>query len=153
MEVLRLAPPAKPHHFHGYGPAGAKRRAQLGVIDNSDVTMAGLSDDLLAEHRPAAAFDEVQLGANLVGAIDGDVNLSGKIISQQGNAELLCRDGRRRRRWHSHDVVEQAVAQQVSKATCRVNRGAACAKSDDHAGGDKLERALSGLLFVLLDRG
>ena len=82
--------------------------------------MAGLSDDLLAEHRPAAAFDEVQLGANLVGAIDGDVNLSGKIISQQGNAELLCRDGRRRRRWHSHDVVEQAVAQQVSKATCRV---------------------------------
>jgi hypothetical protein len=32
------------------------------------------SDDLLASQRPAAAFDQIQLGIDFIGAIDGDVD-------------------------------------------------------------------------------
>src|SRR5438105_4717816 len=113
--------------------------------------MASLSDDLLAEHRPTSAFDEVKQGANLVGAIDRDVNPSGKIVSQQWDAQLICCGGRCCRRWHAHDIAELAVMQQLSNPACRVNRCGACAKSDDHARKDKLDRALGGLLFVILD--
>src|ERR1051326_6934313 len=104
-QVVGLLTPAEPHHFNGYHPACTEYRAQLGAIDNSDTAMASLSHDLLAEHRPTSTFDEVQLGANLVGAIDRDVNLSGKIVSQQRNAHSLRRDGGSFRCWHRNNIV------------------------------------------------
>jgi hypothetical protein len=41
---------------------------------DDDLSAAGLGDDLFAQQRPAAAFDQVQSRIHLVCSIEGQVN-------------------------------------------------------------------------------
>src|SRR6266478_3554620 len=50
-------------------------RNELGGVSHHDHPLRGRSDDLLAQQRAAAAFDQPQLRIDFIGAVDGDVDL------------------------------------------------------------------------------
>lgn len=60
LEDGHLGLPAELDHLDRHRSASAKHGDELALIHNYDLAAAGLSDDLLVEHRAAAALDHVQ---------------------------------------------------------------------------------------------
>jgi hypothetical protein len=58
----------------------------LGRVGNDDQLGGVLRDDLFAQQGAAHSLDKVQIGIDLVGAVDGDVCLGRARESGDGNA-------------------------------------------------------------------
>src|SRR5271170_4281575 len=70
---------------------------ELGRIDDDDHALRGGGDDLLAQQRPAAALDQIELGIDFVGTVDRQVEFRQLVERRERNAERLRLRGRRLR--------------------------------------------------------
>ena len=62
--------------------------------------------------RAAAALDEVELGIDLVGAVDGDVEVAGELVGEHRDPERLRLEPGRGRRGERDDVAQLAGLEQ-----------------------------------------
>ena len=62
---------------------------QLALVGNHDHALRRRRDDLLAQQRAAAALDQAQLVVDLVGAVDGQVEIRLVVERRQRDAEAL----------------------------------------------------------------
>ncbi|MCK7517104.1 MAG: hypothetical protein MZV64_04980 [Ignavibacteriales bacterium] len=110
----------------------AQTRRGLGLVDDDDHAAGYRRGDLLAQ-RAAAALDQVQIGIDLVGAIDGHIEIVRQIIRHQRNAQPPRFVLGGLRGGEAHDVAERSRLQQFTDAPCREDRRAAGAQADFHA--------------------
>ena len=110
-------------------------KPELKLTNDNELVGADL-DHLLAEESAAAALDKVEVGVDLVGTIDGDIELGVRVEGDEGDVEalglLLGPDGG----GDADDVLELAGLEELADALDGVVGGAAGAESDDHAGLD-----------------
>ena len=78
LKVAQLRPPAERAHFNRKNVQRPQAVRQLAVVHHDDLAIGGLRDNLLMKERTASALDQVELRINLVGAIDGDIDLQRK---------------------------------------------------------------------------
>ena len=102
-------------------------------------------DDLFAQQRAAAALDEAQLRVDLVGAVDGQVELRRLLQRRQRNAEA-CRLGARRFGGRHADDLKTGRDVLAERGDEAARRGAG-AEAKLHAGLDKSEGGGGGALF------
>ena len=69
----------------------AQHRDLLARVTDDDQLPGRRSDDLFPQQRAAAAFDEIQLRIEFVGAVDGDVDLLEFLERGQRNAQATAR--------------------------------------------------------------
>ena len=98
-EVLLLGPPRELHDLDGQRVLAPEARRELGRIDDDDLAQARLRDDLLAEQRTAAALDQVELGVDLVRAVDRQVDDGVLGQRRERDADLLWPALRSRSTW------------------------------------------------------
>src|SRR5579863_3459749 len=67
---------------------GAQAGREFAVIHGDDDPAAGLSDNFLPQQSAASALDHIQFRVYLVGAVYGEVNSAGHLLSHHGNAKL-----------------------------------------------------------------
>ena len=110
-------------------------RQQLKLTNDNELVGADLNH-LLTEESAAATLDKVEVGVDLVGTIDGDIELGVRVEGDEGDVEalglLLGPDGG----GDANDVLELAGLEELADALDGVVGGTAGAKSDDHAGLD-----------------
>src|SRR5580704_3787020 len=77
---------------------------ELGRIGNDDHALRGGGDDLLAQQRPAAALDQIELGIDFVGPVDRQIEFRNVVKCSERNAKRLRLRGRRLRRRNTADI-------------------------------------------------
>jgi hypothetical protein len=98
---------------------------------------------IFSRRRPPAAFDEPQLGINLVSAVDRQIEF-GKLIQRRDRDAARLRLGSRRLRCRHAEDVETGgdfVADEIDEMA----RSCARAEPEPHAGLNETERALRRL--------
>jgi hypothetical protein len=73
--------------FDGHGEAAEHRNLLAGVGDDDEFARGG-RHHFFIEERAAAAFDQVELRVEFVGAVDGDVNVLDFVKAGEGDAEF-----------------------------------------------------------------
>src|SRR5260370_36634758 len=136
------------NHFNGQRKT-AKMIDQLTRVGDNDKLPRSARDDLLAQQRAAAAFDESEAGAYFIGAIDSQVKHRGVVEGDDGNGERLSAlpaGGRGRDAAHA-----QSLLYALAELLYEHSRGTAAAKSQQHSVLDKLQSPPSRhpLCFVL----
>src|SRR5271169_6151181 len=71
FQVAQLRLPAKRTHLHGEGVKRSQPWRQLTVVHDNDFAVAGLGYDLLAKEGAASALDEIEMGIDFIGAVNG----------------------------------------------------------------------------------
>ena len=74
--------------LHGQGAPGADLLDQLALVHDDDLLHRGGGHDLLPEEGTSESLDEVHLGVDLVGAVDGDVHMVDVVEVHDGDAVL-----------------------------------------------------------------
>ena len=82
----------------------AERLDQLGLVGDHDHARRGRRDDLLAQQRTAAALDQRKCWIDLVGTVDGKVELGCLFQRRQRNRQLAAKRGGPFRRRHADDL-------------------------------------------------
>ncbi len=112
-------------------------------LTNDNELVGADLDHLLAEEGATAALDKVEVGIDLVGTVDGDVELGMGVEGDEGDVEalglLLGPDGG----GDADDVLELARLEQLAHPLDSEVGGAARAQSDDHA---RLDVIVDGLV-------
>ena len=112
-------------------------------LTNDNKLIGADLDHLLAEEGATAALDKVEVGIDLVGTVDGDVELGMGVEGDEGDVEalglLLGPDGG----GDADDVLELARLEQFADPLDSEVGGAARAQSDDHA---RLDVIVDGLV-------
>ena len=118
-------------------------------VDDDDHAGRGRGDDLLPQQRAAAALDQAQIGGDLVGAVDGKIELRRLVERGERHAQPLGVAAGRLRRGHSDDVEPgvNALRQKLDEML----GGRAAAETEPHAGTHELERAGGGCTFLAFD--
>jgi hypothetical protein len=153
LEEARLRAPAEGDHLDRHGAVGAQPRRGLHLVHDDDLAAAGLGDDLLPQQRAAAAFDQVEVGIDLVGAVDCQVHSARQVLREQGDALLARGGGAGRRGGAADDVPQAALAQQGADPPDGEDRRAAGAQAHHHARLHEIDGPLGRLLLVALQPG
>mmetsp|Transcript_34219 Transcript_34219/g.107885 ORF Transcript_34219/g.107885 Transcript_34219/m.107885 type:complete len:295 (+) Transcript_34219:136-1020(+) len=133
--------------LHREREARAEAVAELGLVDDDDELVGADLHHLLAEEGAAAALHEVKRRVDLVGAVDGDVELAVLVERRERDAELLglllgAHGGR-----DAHDVGELALLHELAHALHGEGRRRTSAEAHDHAA---LHVVVNGLVAHLL---
>ena len=84
--------PGKGQNFQRDLPSGPQTIDELGVVGDHGESLGCFFHDLLAEMGRSAAFDQVQLGVDFIGAIDGEIQFSKVVeiedLDAQGAGEI-----------------------------------------------------------------
>ena len=131
--------------FDGDGEAAEHGDLFAGVGDD-DEFLGGRRDDFFVEERAAAAFDEIELRIEFVGAVDGHVNMLDFVETGERDAEscggFACVVG------GGYAADFEAGCDTFADELDGVSSGGAGAKADDLAVFDELEGgARGGFLF------
>jgi phosphoglycolate phosphatase len=126
----------------------AEQRHPFAVIGNHHHAGGRGGDDFLAQQRAPSSFDEGEIGRDLVGAVDGEIEFRRLVEGGERNAEAL---GMRVRdlRGRDADDVEPGAHARAEKLD-EVSRRRAGAQAEPHAGVHEIERACGGLAFVVI---
>ena len=118
----------------------AEHRDPFRLVGDHDHLRRCRCHDLLAQQRPAAALDQSQIGRDLVGAIDREVEFRGLVERGERNTEppppgraSPPTSGRRRRR-------DPSRTRSPSRST-KCCRGRTGAQPEPHAGAHQFDRA------------
>ena len=131
-EAVERVQVAKLRDLDRHRKLGAAEAADhLGVVDDAHKERARHLDHLFAQQRAAAALDDVEVGVDLVGAVDRDVELGLRVERRERDAELLGLLVRAHARRHGDDVLERAALEQRADAVDRKRGGRARAEADD----------------------
>ena len=123
----------------GKRPSVATRFDAVGDHDHAP---ARRRDDLLAQERAAAALDQAQLVVELVGAVDGEVELGRLVERRQRNAFPLGLSPRRLGGRNRDDV--EAASHPLAEQRDEMRRRRAAAEPELHAVFDESHGALGG---------
>lgn len=120
---------------------------ELGLVDHDDEPRAHLGDQLLPRLSTAAALGEVEVGVDLVRAVDGDVESPDVVgrddLHPERRGELVGTDGGGRA-----DDLQAHLAERLD----RMGHGRSGSQADPHAIGDQ-SRRLSPCRFLGLVLG
>ena len=128
-------------------------RGELGVIHDDDLAQARLGDDLLAEERSPAALDEVEVGVDLVGAVDREIDDGMLGQRRERDADLPRELRARARRRDAEHVLQVPRLHEHADAADREQRRAPRAEADDHPGAHEVRGALAGRLLEIVAVG
>ena len=132
---------------------GSGKRPSIGThFDSSAITSIlrrRRGHDLLAQQRAAAALDQGQIGRDLVGAVDGQIELGRLVERGQRDAEPLGL-GAGRLRGGDGDHVE-AAAHALGQQLDKVLRGRAGAEPKPHARPHEFDGAGGGGTLLSVD--
>ncbi len=92
-----------------------------------------LGQDFFPQKGPAAALDQVELGIDLVSAVDGDVDQRVRFEIGQRNAEIPCGFFGAQRAGNADDVPQFSAADPLAQALQRELGRAAGAEPHHHA--------------------
>ena len=122
---------------------GAEPRDDLGRIRDDDHPLRGGGDDLLAQQRAAAALDQPELGIDLVGTVDRQIELWDLVQKLRRNAERLrLRLGR----FGSGDAANVETGRDpLPDEIDEMVGGRTGAEAEPHPGRYQFERALGRL--------
>ena len=107
--------PPKLDHLHPHGRPGPQSRHHLAVVDHDRQPPRRLSHHLLPEKRTPEALDEVELGIDLIGAVDRQIEAWGFGQGGQRNAQFPGLRGRAERGRHSDDAMQLACLESNGK--------------------------------------
>src|SRR5579871_2653332 len=102
------------------------------IIDGDNLATGGLGDYLFAKERAAAAFNKVQIRIDLVGTVDGEIEIFGHGVVHQGNAGFLGQLPRSLGSGEADDVLEDSVVDELRDAARAEVGGGSGAESDAH---------------------
>lgn len=142
------------------GPVGQQAGLLLAVVGDADEALAARGHELLLEEAGAAALDAVELGVDLVGAVEADVQhgVAGQRVEGDGHQAGLL-DDLARVPAGRHEPVHVALGRRVGLEEVldgfdAVDDGAAAADADEAvlAAEVVLDGAEGGLALCALDR-
>ena len=136
------------HHFDRQREA-AERRHPLRFIGNDDHAGGGRGDDLFPQQRAASALDQAQIVRDLVGTIDGEIELRRLVEAGERHAQPFGVAARPFRRGHRDHV--EASADALGQKLDKMLGGRAAAKAKPHAGAHEFEGAGGGGTFLGID--
>ena len=141
--------PAKGNHLDRQRK-GPQRAHFFAGIGNHDHLIAGGGHDFFLQQRPAAAFDQVEIGIKLIGAIDRQIQPFRLVQRNHLDAQFARQGGCAGR--GGHGAYFQAVlAHNLGQAPHHPCRGRASAKAHAHAIFYEINRAFGGDEFCLVD--
>jgi hypothetical protein len=129
---------AERHHLHRQREA-PEHRHRLRIVGDDDHPARRRRHDLLAQQRAAAALDDGKAGADLVGAVDGEIELRGLVERRERHAEPLGVGAGRLRGRHPDDG--EPGAHPRAEKLDEMARRRAGAEPEPHARRDIVERA------------
>lgn len=138
---------AEGRDLDGDGEARSESVAEFGFIDDDDEFVRADLDHLFAEEGSASALDEVEVGVDLIRAIDGHVELGVRVEGDEGDAELLGLLLGADRGGDGNDVFELAGLEELAEALDGEVGGGARSEPHDHAG---LDVVVDGFVSYLL---
>ena len=123
----------------------AERADQLALVGDHHHAVGRGGDDLLAQQRAAAALDQPKLIVDLVGAIDGEIEMRRLVERGERDVEPLGLGARRIGGGDAEHV--QALADALAERGDEACRGRAGAKPKPHPVLDEIERGAGRALF------
>ena len=138
------------HHLDRQRKA-AERRNEFALVGDDDHAGGGRRHDLLAQERAAAALDEAEVGRDLVGAVDREVELGRLVERRQRHARAFGVGARRLRGRHADDVEPAAHA--LAEQRHEMLRGRAGAEPEPHAGAHEFDRTGGGGMLEFFGSG
>ena len=136
MDTSRVDGVKAPQHRgtpRSHREAGPERVAQLRLVDDHDELVRDDLDHLLPQQGAAAALDQIQIGIDLVGTVDRDVEPRELVQRGQRNTQLLGLFFGSDRSRHGDDVLERAIFQEHPEPLDRERGRRARAQADLHA--------------------
>ena len=135
----------------GRAKPGPRALAQLGLVDDDDELLGHHLDHLLAEESAAAALDEGEVGVDLVGTVDGDVEDGLLVEGAEGDVERLRLLASALGGGDGDDVLQLAGLELLAEAFDGEVGGGSRAEADDHAGLDVVvDRLVADELLELI---
>jgi hypothetical protein len=133
------------YDFDGNGETPEHRDLLAGVGDDDEHARGG-GDNFFIEESATAAFDEIELRVELIGTVDGDVDLLDFVEVRERNAELGGRVACASRCGDAADFEAgfDAVTDELHGVGC----GRAGAEADDLAIFDELKAGARGGFFL-----
>jgi len=124
----------------------SERTNVLGAVGDDNHAGGGRCNDLLAQQSPPAALDQDEVGADLVGAVDRQIEFRRVIERRQRNAQAfgLCAGRFRGRDAYDREPAPHPFGQQIDELL----RGRPRAEPQAHAGAHVFQ-GLSGRLPLL----
>ena len=136
------------HHLDRQREA-AERGNPFGFIDDDDHARGGRGDDLLPQQRSPTALDQAEVRRDLVGAVDGEIELRRLVEVGERHPQPLGVATSCFGCGHA-DHVEAGVNAFGQKLD-EMFGGRPAAKTESHAGAHELERAGGGCTFLAFD--
>jgi len=127
----------------------AQRRHPFRFIHDDDHAGRGRGDDLLSQQRAPTALDQAEIRRDLVGAVDGEIELRRLVEVGERHAQPLGVAASRFGCGHADHV--EAGADTFGQEFDEVLSCRAAAKAKSHAGTHELERAGGGCTFLAFD--
>ena len=121
------------------------RGTSLVEFGDDDHALRGGGDDLLPQQRAAAALDQIELGIDFVGPVDGQIEFRNVVESSERNAERLRLRFCRLRSPDAADIETRfdPLAHEIDELA----RGRAAAEPELHARSDQLKRPFAASRF------
>ena len=139
VEEVPLAGAAERDHLDRQTVEGAELRRHFGFVDHDDFALAGLRDDFFMEQGATAAFDQVELRIDLVGAVDGQVDDCRAFGIDERKVGGLGGSGHFRRGGETAESGQFARGVAAGDFADGVDGGRAGAEADDGAGFDEAD--------------
>ena len=143
--------PAEGDHLDRQGE-GAEMGDLLGGVGDHDHLVRGGRDDLFAQMRPAAPLDEVQVGVEFIGPVDGQVKPA-RLFQRDDGDPFGARQRRRAVRGRDAGDLQPLLPHPLAQTAHHPGRGRAGPKPHPHPPFDEIDRAPGGREFRRLDRG
>src|SRR5690606_37390833 len=134
--------PAERHDLDRQRRLLAEALNQLAVVHDDDELPGGGRHDLLPQQRAAQAFDQVEPGIDLVGAIHREIQPRPLLERDERDAERRRALGGVPRRRHAGDILQCAIAQPLAEQFEEMPDGRAGAEAEHHAVLDPIQRPL-----------
>ena len=140
LEAIQIVLPAELNHLHRHGEAAATEAVhELRVVDDDNELIGSGLHHLLAEEGTAAAFDKIEVGIDLVGAVDGEIEAGIVVEDREGDAEGAGLLLRALGGGDADDVGELAGGEERAELGDDEGGGGAGAEAKDHAALDGLD--------------
>mmetsp|Transcript_17823 Transcript_17823/g.30974 ORF Transcript_17823/g.30974 Transcript_17823/m.30974 type:complete len:236 (+) Transcript_17823:163-870(+) len=154
LQSLEGKLPAKGSDFDRHGTRDTQSRHELGIINNNDKFLGLDLDHLFAQQGATTSLDQVQVGINLIGTIDSDVQHWMRIEGDQRDLERLCLLLGSDRGRNRDDIFQFAGLELLAESFHGIVRSGSRTEADDHARRNIIiDGLVSDNLFELFDIG
>mmetsp|Transcript_25749 Transcript_25749/g.70800 ORF Transcript_25749/g.70800 Transcript_25749/m.70800 type:complete len:290 (+) Transcript_25749:52-921(+) len=134
--------------LNGNGESGSQSIAQLGFVDDDDEFVGHDFDHLLSKKSTASSLDKVQVGVNLVGSIDSNIQLRVGVEGDKRDIEAFGLFLGADRSGNADNIFQLSGFQELSDALDGEVCGGTSSKTDNHSTSDVVIDGLVADLFL-----